>query len=123
MVYWMFLVLNIDRADIYTSELLKLIEIEAHRGMIHIRYEDIKIRKVSRTPPFKKGTTYFGDHSGLKVACLDKGDREVYLKVMLDTGATLNVMSFGAWRRLGFERTDLRTTEIKIMTANDQPMK
>ena len=24
---------------------------------------------------------------------------------------------------MGFERTDLRTTEIKIMTENDQPMK
>ena len=42
---------------------------------------------------------------------------------MLDIGATLSVMSYGAWRRLGYERTDLSTTEIKIMTANDQPMK
>ena len=35
----------------------------------------------------------------------------------------MSVMSYGAWRRLGYERTDLNTTEIKILTANDQPMK
>ena len=57
------------------------------------------------------------------MACLDKGNKEIYLKGMLDTGTTLSVMSYGAWRRLGYERTDLSTTEIRIMTANDQPMK
>ena len=41
---------------------------------------------------------------------------------MLDTAATLNVMSYGAWRRLGYDRTDLRTTKVKFMTTNYQPM-
>ena len=66
---------------------------------------------------------YLGEDSGLNVACLVKENKEMYLRGMLDTGATLSVMSYGAWRRLGYERTELNATEIKIMTANDQPMK
>ena len=41
---------------------------------------------------------------------------------MLDTGATLNVISYGSWRRLGLEKFDLQETKIKIITANVQPM-
>ena len=90
--------INIDGADIYTSALLA--EAEAHRGIIHVAYEDFKVRKVHSTPLIKKGTTYLGEDSGLNVACLDKGGKEIYLKGMLDTGATLSVMSYGAWKRL-----------------------
>ena len=62
--------ININGADVYTSALVT--EVEAHRGMIHIGYEDLKVRKVSSSPPIKKGTTYLGKDSVLNVACLDK---------------------------------------------------
>ena len=61
--------------------------------------------KVSSSPLIKIGRTYVGEDSGLNVACLDKENKEIYLRGMLDTGATLSVMSYGAWRRLGYERT------------------
>ena len=91
--------------------------------MIQVGYEDLKVRKVSSSPSTKRGTMYLGEDSGLNVTCLGKENKEMYLRGMLDTGATLSVMSYGAWRRLGYERTELNATEINIMTANDQPMK
>ena len=65
--------INIDGADIYTSALVT--EAEAHRGMIHIGHEDLKVRKVSSSPLIKKGTTYLGEDSGLNEACLDRGNK------------------------------------------------
>ena len=40
-------------------------EAEALRGMIHIGYEDLKVRKVSSTSLIKKRTTYLGEEKTL----------------------------------------------------------
>ena len=59
-----------------------------------------------------------GCEADLAAHVLDEEGRQHFVKGLLDTGGVVSVMPISTWTDMGFDRSDLILTNIRLAAAN-----
>ena len=66
----------------------------------------------------EQDAVHIGCEADLAAHVLDVQGRQLSVKGLLDTGAVVSVMPVKTWTDMGFERSDLIPTNIRLAAAN-----
>ena len=66
----------------------------------------------------KQDAVHIGCEADLAAHVLDVQGRQLSVKGLLDTGAVVSVMPVKTWTDMGFERSDLIPTNLRLAAAN-----
>ena len=66
----------------------------------------------------EQDAVHIGCEADLAAHVLDVHGRQLSVKGLLDTGAVVSVMPVKTWTDMGFERSDLIPTNIRLAAAN-----
>ena len=87
-------------------------------GRIYIGQEELKVRRIGHNAILEQDMVHIGYEADLEAHVLDVQGRQLSLKVFLDTGAVVSVMPVSTWTDMGFDRSDLIPTKIRLAAAN-----
>ena len=66
----------------------------------------------------EQDAVHIGCEANLALHVLDVQGRQLSVKELLDTGAVVSVMPVSTWTDMGFDRSDLIPTNIRLAAAN-----
>ena len=87
-------------------------------GRIYIRQEELKVTRIGHNAMLEQDAVHIGCEADLAAHVLDVQGRQLSVKGLLDTGAVVSVMPVKTWTDMGFERSDLIPTNIRLAAAN-----
>ena len=87
-------------------------------GRIYIGQEELKVRRIGHNAMLEQDAVHIGCEADLAAHVLDVQGRQLSVKGLLDTGAVVSVMPIKTWTDMGFERSDLIPTNIRLAAAN-----
>ena len=110
------ILMNVDGINIYTKAHIT----DAHDqiGRINIGQEELKVRRIGHNAMLEQDAVHIGCEADLAAHVLDVQGRQLSVKGLLDTGAVISVMPVKTWTDMGFERSDLIRTNIRLAAAN-----
>ena len=89
-----------------------------HVDRIYIGKEELKVRRIGHNAMLEQDAVHIGCEADLAAHVLDVQGRQLSVKGLLDTGAVVSVMPVKTWTDMGFERSDLIPTNIRLAAAN-----
>ena len=89
-------------------------------GRIYIGQEELKVRRIGHNAMLEQDAVHIGCEADLAAHVLDVQGRQLSVKGLLDTGALVSVMPVKTWTDMGFERSDLIPTNIRLAAANQE---
>ena len=101
-----------DGINIYTTDANDQI------GRIYIGQEELKVRRIGHNAMLEQDAVHIYCEADLAAHVLDVQGRQLSIKGLLDTGAVVSVMPVKTWIDMGFERSDLIPTNIRLAAAN-----
>ena len=87
-------------------------------GRIYIVQEQLKVRRIGHKAMLEQDAVHIGCEADLAAHVLDVQGRQLSVKGLLDTGAVVSVMPVSTWTDMGFDRSDLIPTNIRLAAAN-----
>ena len=106
------ILMNVDGINIYTKA--HVTDASDQIGRIYIGQEELKVRRIGHNAMLE----HIGCEADLAAHVLDVQSRQLSVKGLLDTGAVVSVMPVKTWIDMGFERSDLIPTNIRLAAAN-----
>ena len=110
------ILMNVDGINIYTKA--HITEANDQIGLIYIGQEELKVRRNGHNAMLEQDAVHIGCEADLAAHVLDVQGRQLSVKGLLDTGAVVSVMPVKNWTDMGFERSDLIPTNIRLAAAN-----
>ena len=110
------ILMNVDGINIYTKA--HITDANAQIGRIYIGQEELKVRRIGHNAMLEQDAVHIGCEADLAAHVLDVQGRQLSVKGLLDTGAVVSVMPVKTWTKMGFERSDLIPTNIRLAAAN-----
>ena len=108
--------MNVDGINIYTKA--HITDANDQVGRIYIGQEELKVRRIGHNAMLEQDAVHIGCEADLAAHVLDVQGRQLSVKGLLDTGAVVSVMPVKTWTDMGFERSDLIPTNIRLAAAN-----
>ena len=108
--------MNMDSMNIYTKA--HVTDASDQVGQIYISREKLKVRRIGEYAMLEQDTVLIGCEADLAAHVLDMQGRQLSVEGLLDTGAVVNVMAVSTWTDIGFDRSDLIPTNIRLAAAN-----
>ena len=110
------ILMNVDGINIYTKA--HVTDASDQVGRIYIDQEELKVRRIGHNAMLQQNAVHIGCEAVLAAHVLDVQGRQLSVKGLLDTGAVVSVMPFKTWTDMGFDRSDLIPTNIRLAAAN-----
>ena len=110
------ILMNVDGINIYTKA--HVTDAKDQIGRIYISQEELKVRRIGHNAILEQDAVHIGCEADLAAHVLDVQGRQLSVKGLLDTGAVVSVMPVKTWTDMGFERSDLIPTNIRLAAAN-----
>ena len=110
------ILINVDGINIYTKA--HITDANDQVGWIYIGKEELKVRRIGHNAMLEQDAVHIGCEADLAAHVLDVQGRQFSVKGLLDTGAVVSVMPVKTWTDMGFERSDLIPTNIRLAAAN-----
>ena len=110
------ILMNVDGVNIYTKALVT--DASDQVGRIYIGQEELKVRQIGHNAMLEQDAVHIGCEADLAAHVLDVQGRQLSVKGLLDTGAVVSVMPVKTWTDMGFDRSDLIPTNIRLAAAN-----
>ena len=110
------ILMNVDGINIYTKA--HVTDANDQVGRIYIGQEELKMRKIGHNAMLEQYAVHIGCEADLSAHVLDVQGRQFSVKGLLDTGAVISVMPVSTWADMGFDRSDLIPTNIRLAAAN-----
>ena len=110
------ILMNVDGINIYTKA--HITDANDQIGRIYIGQEELKVRRIGHNPMLEQDAVHIGCEADLAAHVLDVQGRQLSVNGLLDTGAVVSVMPVKTWTDMGFERSDLIPTNIRLAAAN-----
>ena len=110
------ILMNVDGINIYTKA--HITDANDQIGRIYIGQEELKVRRIGHNAMLEQDAMHIGCEADLAAHVLDVQGRQLSVKGLLDTGAVVSVMPVKTWTDMGFERSDLIPTNIRLAAAN-----
>ena len=109
------ILMNVDGINIYTKA--HITDANDQIGRILIGQEELKVRRIGHNAKLEQDAVHIGCEADLAAHVLDVQGRQLSVKGLLDTGAVVSVMPVKTWTDMGFERSDLIPTIIRLAAA------
>ena len=103
------ILMNVDGINIYTKT--HVTDASDQVGRIYIGQEKLKVRRIGHNAMLEQNAVHIDCEADLAAHVLD-------VKGLLDTGAVVSVMPVKTWTDMGFDRSDLIPTNIRLAAAN-----
>ena len=110
------ILMNVDGINIYTKA--HVTDASDQIGRIYIGQEELKVKRIGHNAMLEQDAVHIGCEADLAAHVLDVQGRQLSVKGLLDTGAVVSVMPVKTWTDMGFERSDLIPTNIRLAAAN-----
>ena len=110
------ILMKVDGINIYTKA--HITDANDQIGRIYIGQEELKVRRIGHNAMLEQYAVHIGCEADLAAHVLDVQGRQLSVKGLLDTGAVVSVMPVKTWTDMGFERSDLIPTNIRLAAAN-----
>ena len=110
------ILMNVDGINIYTKA--HVTDASDQVGRIYIGQEELKVRRIGNNAMLEEDAVHIGCEADLAAHVLDVQGRQLSVKGLLDTGAVVSVMPVKTLTDMGFERSDLKPTNIRLAAAN-----
>ena len=110
------IVMNVDGINIYTKA--HVTDASDQVGRMYIGQEELKVRRIGHNAMLEQDAVHIGCEEDLAAHVLDVQGRQLSVKGLLDTGAVVSVMPVKTWTDMGFDRSDLIPTNIRLAAAN-----
>ena len=110
------ILMNVDGINIYTKA--HITDANDQVGRIYIGQEELNVRRIGHNAMLEQDAVHIGCEADLAAHVLDVQGRQLSVKGLLDTGAVVSVMPVKTWTDMGFERSDLIPTNIRLAAAN-----
>ena len=108
--------MNVDGINIYTKA--HVTGASDQVGRIYLGQEELKVRRIGHNAMLEQDAVHIGCEADLARHVLDVQGRQHSVKRLLDTGAVVSVMPVKTWTDMGFDRSDLIPTNIRLAAAN-----
>ena len=108
--------MNVDGIKLYT--IAHVTDASDQVGRIYIGREELKVRRIGHNALLEHDALHIGCEADLAAHVLDVQGRQLSVKGLLDTGAVVSVMPVSTWTDMGFDRSDLIPTNIRLAAAN-----
>ena len=112
------ILMNVDGINIYTKA--HVTDASDQVGRIYIGQEELKVRRMGHNAMLEQDAVHIGCEADLAAHVLDVQGRQLSVKGLLDTGAVVSVMPVKTWIDMGFDRSDLIPTNIRLAAANQE---
>ena len=110
------ILMNVDGINIYTKA--QITDANDQIGRIYIGQEELKVRRIGHNAMLEQDAVHISCEADLAAHVLDVQGRQLSVKGLLDTGSVVSVMPVKTWTDMGFERSDLLPTNIRLAAAN-----
>ena len=110
------ILMNVDGINIYTKA--HVTDERDQVGRIYIGQEELKVRRIGHNAMLEPDAVHIDCEADLAAHVLDVQGRQLSMKGLLDTGAVVSVMPVKTWTDMGFDRSDLIPTNIRLAAAN-----
>ena len=110
------ILMNVDGNNFYAKA--HLTDASDQVGRIYIVQEQLKVRRIGHKAMLEQDAVHICCEADLAVHVLDVQGRQLSVKGLLDTGAVVSVMPVSTWTGMGFDRSDLIPTNIRLAAAN-----
>ena len=119
------ILMNVDGINIYTKA--HVTDASDQVGRIYIGQEEhwprrawhcVRMRRIGHNAMLEQDAVHIGCEADLAAHVLDVQGRQLSVKGLLDTGAVVSVMPVKTWTDMGFDRSDLIPTNIRLAAAN-----
>ena len=110
------ILMNVDGINIYTKA--HVTDANDQIGRIYIGQEELKVRRIGHNAMLEQDAVHIGCVADLAAHVLDVQSRQLSVKGLLDTEAVVCLMPVKTWTDMGFERSDLIPTNIRLAAAN-----
>ena len=110
------ILMNLDGFNIYTKAHVTNASDQVSR--IYIGREELKVPRIGHNAMLEQDAVHIGCDADLAAHMLDVQGRQLSTKGLLDTGAVVSVMPVSTWTDMGFDRSDLIPTKIRLAAAN-----
>ena len=119
------ILMNVDGINIYTKA--HVTDASDQVGRIYIGQEEhwprrawhcVRMRRIGHNAMLEQDAVHIGCEADLAAHVLDVQGRQLSVKGLLDTGAMVSVMPVKTWTDMGFDRSDLIPTNIRLAAAN-----
>ena len=110
------ILMNVDGIGIYTKAYVT--DASDQVGRIYIGQEELKVRRIGHNAMLEQDAVHIGCKADLAAHVLDVQSRQLSVKGLLDTGAVVTVIPVSTWTDVGFDRSDLIPTRIRLAAAN-----
>ena len=87
-------------------------------GRIYIGREELEVRRIGHKVMLEQDAVHIRCEADLAANVLDVQGRQLSVKELLDTGAVVSVMPVSTYNKMGFDRSDLIPTNIRMAAAN-----
>ena len=108
--------MNVDGVKLYT--IAHVTDASDQVGRIYIGREELKVRRIGHNALLEQDAVHIGGEADLAAHVLDVQGRQFSVKGLLDTGAVVSVMPVSTWTDMGFDRSDLIPTNIRLAAAD-----
>ena len=106
------ILMNVDGINIYTKA--HVTDASDQIGRIYIDQEALKLRRIGNNAMLEQDAVHISCEADLAAHVLDVQGRQLSVKGLLDTGAVVNVMPVSIWTDMGFDRSNLIPTNIRL---------
>ena len=110
------ILMNVDGINIYTKA--HVTDASDQVGRKYIGREEFILRRNGHNAILEHDAVHIGCEADLAANALDVQGRQLSIKGLLDKGAVVSVMPVSTWTVMGFERSDLIPTNIRLAAAN-----
>ena len=110
------ILMKVDGINIYTRA--HVTDASDQIGRKSNGQEEWKVRRIGHDAMLEHDAVYIGCEADLAAHVLDEQGRQLSVKGLLDTGAVFSVMPVSTWTDMGFDRSDLIPTNIRLAAAN-----
>ena len=100
------ILMNVDGINIYT--MAHVTDATDQVGRLYIGQEELKVRRIGHNAMLEQDAVHVLDVQG----------RQLSVKGLLGTGSVVSVMQVSTWTDIGFDRSELLPTNIKLAAAN-----
>ena len=110
------ILMNAEGINIYTKA--HVTEASDQIGRIYIGQEELKVQRIGHNAMLEQDAVHKGSEADLTAHVLDMQGRQLSVKELLHAGAVVSVMPVSTWIDMGFERSDLIPTNIRLAASN-----
>ena len=108
--------MNVDGINVYFKA--HITNASDQVGRIYIDREELKVRRMRNNAMLKQDAVHIGCEADLAAHVLDVQGRQLSVMGQLETGAVVSVIPVSTWTDMGFDRSDLLSTAIRLAATN-----